>query len=121
MPRTKPKTVRHTRAEATLRNEIVACCRDLVRAGLNRGSSGNVSARLGDALPITPSAVPHDDLEPGMIARMPLASEDGSCVGPLNPSSEWRLHRDLMRARPEFGAVVHTHAPFSTILASFRR
>ena len=121
MSDTKPKPARRSRAEAALRGEIVACCRDLDRAGLNRGSSGNVSARLGDALLITPSAVPYDDLEPGMIARMPLASEDGSWEGPLKPSSEWRFHRDLMRARPEFGAVVHTHAPFSTILAIARR
>lgn len=109
------------KAEATLRAEIVAQCRALDRSGLNRGSSGNVSARLGDDMLITPSAVPYDDLEPGMIARMPLEGEYGTWEGPLKPSSEWRFHLDLLRARPEFGAVVHTHAPFSTILAIARK
>ena len=110
-----------SRAEAGLRAEIVAAARALERSGLNRGSSGNLSVRLGDAMLITPSAVASDALTPEMIARMPLAPEDGRSEGPLKPSSEWRFHRDLLRARPEFGAVVHTHAPFSTILAIARR
>ena len=117
----KPRSTGRGRAEAALRAEIVACCRSLDRSGLNRGSSGNVSARLDDAMLITPSAVGYDDLDPDMIARMPLDGEHGSWEGPLKPSSEWRFHLDLMRARPEFGAIVHTHAPFSTILAIARK
>jgi L-fuculose-phosphate aldolase len=69
---------------------------------------------------ITPSAVAYADLRPEMIARMPLAG-DGDWEGPLKPSSEWRFHRDILRARPDVGAVVHTHAPFATILAIARR
>jgi L-fuculose-phosphate aldolase len=103
-----------------LRAEIVAVARDLDRTGLNRGSSGNVSARDGDAMLVTPSAVPPADLTPEMIARMPFA-DYGTWEGPLKPSTEWRFHLDLMRARPDVGAVVHTHAPFSTILAIARK
>ncbi len=106
---------------ADLRAEIIARCRELDRTGLNRGSSGNVSARDGDALLITPSAVPSDQLEPAMIVRMPLDPDDGRWEGPRKPSTEWRFHRDLMRARPEIGAIVHTHAPFSTVLAIARK
>jgi len=107
--------------EDRLRAEIVARCRELDAAGLNRGSSGNVSARAGDAMLITPSAVPSADLDPGLIARMPLDGEGGAWDGPMKPSSEWRFHRDLLRARPDVGAIVHTHAPFCTILAIARR
>lgn len=106
--------------EAVLRQEIVAKCRELDAAGLNRGSSGNISARLGDDMLITPSAIPARDLEPGLIARMGLGG-DGDWEGPKKPSSEWRFHRDLLRARADVAAVVHTHAPFSTILAIARR
>ena len=41
---------------------------------------------------------------------MPIEGEYGSWDGPLKPSSEWRFHLDIMRARPEVGAVVHTHS-----------
>lgn len=109
-----------SQSESRLRNEIVACCQTLDASGLNRGSSGNVSARTGDIMLITPSAVPPGDLTPELIARISLA-QDGAWEGPAKPSSEWRFHLDLMRARPDVGAIVHTHAPFSTILAIARR
>ncbi len=105
----------------TLREDIVATVRELDRLGLNRGSSGNVSARDGDAMLVTPSAVPPADLTPEMIARMPFDGAYGAWDGPLKPSTEWRFHLDLMRARPDLGAVVHTHAPYSTILAIARK
>jgi L-fuculose-phosphate aldolase len=107
--------------EAALRAQIVACARELDATGLNRGSSGNVSARCGDALLITPSAIPPSRLEPDMLARMPLEDERGTWEGPLPPSSEWRIHRDLLRARADFDAVIHTHSPFATILSIARR
>ncbi|PWR02492.1 class II aldolase [Meridianimarinicoccus roseus] len=103
------------------RSAIVAACRQLERDGLNRGASGNVSVRAGQDMLITPSAVGYDALLPEMIARMPLADPNGAWHGPRKPSSEWRFHRDILRARPDIGAVVHTHAPFSTILAVARR
>lgn len=108
-------------SEAALRTEIVAAARALDAAGLNRGASGNLSARLGHGMLITPSAVPYGELTADMLALMPLAAEDGTWQGPRKPSSEWRFHRDLLRARPELGAVVHTHAPWSTVLAVARR
>lgn len=108
-------------SEAAQRAGIVAQVRALDAAGLNRGASGNLSVRAGEAMLITPSGVPPAALEPVQIARMPLDAEDGTWEGPLKPSSEWRFHRDLLRARPELGAVVHTHAPWSTVLAVARR
>ena len=56
-------------------------------------------------------------MTPEMIVRMPLAGEDGVWEGPLRPSTEWRFHRDIMRARPDVGAVVHTHSTFATVLS----
>lgn len=109
-----------TELEAQLRQDIVARCRELDAAGLNRGASGNVSVRHGDVILITPSAVPARDLDPALIVRMPLDG-GGEWEGPMKPSSEWRFHLDLMRARPDVRAIVHTHAPFSTILAIARQ
>jgi L-fuculose-phosphate aldolase len=99
---------------------IVAAARALDASGLNRGSSGNVSVREGADLLITPTAVPSAELTADLIARMPVAG-DGEWSGALRPSSEWRFHRDIYRARPDAGAVVHTHAPWCTVLAVARR
>jgi L-fuculose-phosphate aldolase len=66
---------------------------------------------------ISPSATPYDSLTPDMIAAMPIDGEYGSWSGPLKPSTEWRFHLDIMRARPEVGGIVHTHATYSTVLA----
>lgn len=107
--------------EQTLREEIVARARDMDASGLNRGSSGNISARCGPVMLVTPSGVPPARLEPAMIAKMPLEGGYGAWDGPLKPSTEWRFHLDLLRARPDLNALVHTHAPFSTILAIARK
>ncbi|MGY6632882.1 MAG: class II aldolase/adducin family protein [Alkalilacustris sp.] len=105
--------------EAAARAALVAGARALDRAGLNRGASGNLSLRHGGGLLITPSAVPPADLRPELVVRMGL--EGPGWEGPLKPSTEWRFHQDLLRARPDLGAVVHTHAPWCTVLAVARR
>jgi L-fuculose-phosphate aldolase len=108
-------------SEAELRRTIVDLCRQMNASGLNQGTSGNVSARSGDVMLITPSATPYDRMTPADIAAMPLDGDDGSWSGPLKPSTEWRFHRDILRARGDVGAVVHTHSTFATILSIARR
>ncbi|RYY15873.1 MAG: class II aldolase [Alphaproteobacteria bacterium] len=107
--------------DATLRRDIVAQARAMNALGINQGTSGNISARHGDTMLITPSATPYDDMQPGDLATMPLHDETGQWFGPLKPSTEWRFHRDILRARPEAGAVIHTHATYCTALAIARR
>lgn len=107
--------------ETAARQAIVDAMRRLEETGLNRGSSGNVSHRLGDAFLVTPSAVPAAELTPDLVVRMDLGRDDGAFEGPRRPSTEWRFHRDILRARPEVNAVVHTHAPYATVLAIARR
>ncbi|MCV2865094.1 class II aldolase/adducin family protein [Albidovulum sediminicola] len=102
------------------REDICAAMVALVDSGLNRGASGNISVRDGEHMLITPSGVPPRDILPNDIARMPLAG-DGEWEGPLAPSVEWRFHRDILNARPEMNAVVHTHAQWCTALAVARK
>lgn len=106
--------------EKSLRRALIAKALDMNRLGLNQGTSGNLSARLDEAMLITPTATPYDRLKPRMIARMDL---DGGEVwkGPLKPSSEWRFHRDIYLARAEAGAVVHAHSTYATALSMLRR
>lgn len=102
------------------RADIVAAMLTLERVGMNRGSSGNVSVRDGDHMLVTPSGVPPSDITPEMVARISL-SGDSTPEGPLAPSVEWRFHREILRTRPEMGAVVHAHAPWCTVLACARK
>lgn len=103
--------------EIELRKAIIAKCRWMNDEGLNQGTSGNISARFKDRMLITPSATPYAEMEPEMIASMPIEGDYGTWAGPLKPSTEWRFHLDIMKARPDAGAIVHTHATYSTILA----
>lgn len=108
-------------SEDALRRAIIEKCRFMNASGLSHGASGNISARSGDRLLITPSATPYDALEPEMIAAMPLDRDDGAWDGPLKPSTEWRFHLDIARSRPDVGAVVHAHPTFCTVLAIARK
>ena len=110
-----------TRDETALRADIVAKARWMNAAGLNQGTSGNISARYKDILLITPSATSYDSMTPETIAAMPLDGEYGSWSGPLNPSTEWRFHFDITKSRPDVGAIVHTHSTYATVLAIARK
>lgn len=108
-------------AERDLRDEIVARCRELNSSGINQGTSGNISARWGDRMLISPSAVPYDEMTPDSIASVALGDESGAFTGPLKPSTEWRFHQRLLRERPEARAVVHAHPTHCTALAIARK
>ena len=90
-------------------------------AGINRGTSGNISARFGDRMIVTPSATPYDRMTPVRLAGCDLGREEPDWNGPLPPSTEWRFHRDILNARPEIGAVVHAHPPYCTAFAMARQ
>jgi L-fuculose-phosphate aldolase len=104
--------------EADLRAALAGTARQTVSHGLNKGSSGNVSIRLRQGFLITPSGLPNDTLEP---AQMVFVDMEGQATGSLRPSSEWRIHRDIYRARPEVAALVHAHSPHAVSLSCLRR
>ena len=108
-------------SEENLREAIVEKARWMNEIGLNQGTSGNISVRAGDRMLITPTAIPYETMRPEMLAAMPIAGEYGAWEGPVTPSTEWRFHLDLLKARPEFGAIVHTHSTFATVLGIARK
>jgi L-fuculose-phosphate aldolase len=110
-----------TREERQLREAIIVKCRWMNASGLNQGTSGNISTRYEDRMLITPSAVPYDVMKPEMIAAMAIEGSYGEWTGPLPPSTEWRFHLDILRARPDVGSVVHTHSTYATVLAIARK
>jgi L-fuculose-phosphate aldolase len=96
------------------RDRIAAAARRLAEAGLVTGSAGNVSARAGELVVVTPTGARLEEIAAAQVAVVGL---DGEQVdGELAPSSELGLHLGIYR-RHEAGAVVHTHARFATALA----
>ena len=103
-----------SRAETEKRQAIIDACRRMNALGINQGTSGNISLRHGKGMLITPTSVPYDLMTPDQMVFMAM---DGSLTEGQRPSSEWRFHLDILRARPEVHAVVHAHPAYCTILA----
>ena len=98
---------------------IIAAARALDALGFMPGKSGNLSCRTARGCLITPAGLPYAETGPADLVEV---AADGSVVsGHRRPSSEWRLHTAIYAARPEAGAVVHTHSPFATALSCARQ
>jgi L-fuculose-phosphate aldolase len=103
--------------EKALRESIIAHSARIVAAGLGGPLGDDISARFDDSVLITPSGASYAGLRPAMIARMPLVGEYGAWKGPMKPTSEWRIHLDIVRARPDIGGIVRFQSPYATALA----
>ena len=80
--------------------------------GLVAGSSGNLSARDGDSILITPAGLPYPELTADDLVALSPAGE--VLAGSREPSSERRVHLAVYAARPDAGALVHTHSVHAT-------
>jgi L-fuculose-phosphate aldolase len=96
-------------------SEVVDTARRTVADGLVVGTSGNVSARAGDLVVVTPTGVPYDRLRPQDAVAVDL--EGRQVLGELRPTSELPTHLAVYR---ETGAraIVHTHAPHATAVST---
>lgn len=101
-----------------LREQLLAVTRKLSDLGLNKGTAGNASVRDDQGFLVTPSGMPVEAMTPHDMVQMDF---DGNAHGTRPPSSEWRFHRDILVARPEVGAVIHTHSMFAVTLSCLRR
>jgi L-fuculose-phosphate aldolase len=94
---------------------VVATARRTVAEGLVVGTSGNVSARVGDTVLVTPTGVPYDRLTPQDAVGVDLTGRQ--VLGALRPTSELPMHLAVYRNTPA-QAVVHTHAVHATAVAT---
>lgn len=104
---------------SSLRARVIAAALDLAATGLSPQMSGNVSARNGNAILITPSGIPYTELSPEDISEIAMDGE--VLAGPHAPSSEWQMHAAIYEAFPEAGGIVHAHSGFATVLAVMKR
>jgi L-fuculose-phosphate aldolase len=102
-----------------LRDELVSTARRMSELGLTPGMSGNVSVRSPAGILVTPSGMPYSELRPDDCVEV---KADGAIrPGQRTPSTEWRLHRDILGARQDVEAIVHTHSLYCTTISMLRR
>lgn len=103
--------------DRSLRQKMVDTCHAMEAKGINQGTAGNLSLRHGDGFLITPSSLAYDTMQPEDIVEM---GWDGTFVG-RRPSSEWRFHRDILRARSDINVVLHCHSIYAASIACHHR
>jgi L-fuculose-phosphate aldolase len=94
-----------------VREELVGTLRRMAEGGLVRGTEGNASARAGKLVVVSPTGLPYDTLRPEDVC---LVTARGDLVDGPEPSVELPMHLAVLAARPDVGAVVHTHSPRAT-------
>lgn len=96
------------------RKKVSTIARKSYEEGLVAGTSGNVSVfdRENERIYITPSNLSYKDMTDEDIVVLKLNGE--ILEGKYKPSSEWRLHAEIYKAKEEVNSVIHTHSPYAT-------
>ena len=99
-----------------LRAELVEALRRVAAAGLVLGTAGNASARdsTSGLVAVSPARLAYETLTAADVA---VVDRTGRLIEGAPPSVELPLHLGVLAARPDVGAVVHTHSPYATALA----
>jgi len=96
------------------REAVAEASRHLARTGLVIGTAGNISARNGDLVAVTPTGADLGTVTAEMVTVIQL---DGTVVdGDLAPTSEVPLHTGIYAGTNAL-AVTHAHAMASTALS----
>ncbi len=104
----------------TIKADLLAAAKNLLRTGLVEGTSGNLSARLPDGnVVMTPSSLAYDVMT---VEDLLVVDLEGNVLeGTRPPTSEKALHLACMRAHDDIGAVIHSHAMYATMFAITRQ
>ena len=106
-------------SELQLRVDLIETAKRLLREGLVEGTAGNLSARTPDGLVLlTPTALAYETMTPDDLVLCDLSGDVRA--GARKPTSEKALHLAVLRAYPELGAVIHSHAKFASMFAVAR-
>ncbi len=100
------------------RKQVVQHCRLLIPRGLTKGTGGNISVYEPQSglMAISPSGMDYDEMEAKDVVVMEL--DGGIREGHFSPSSEWMMHAECYKVRPDCTSVVHTHSTYCAVLAS---
>ena len=104
-----------------LKEDIVRWAKELTLRNLTVGTGGNVSCleQSTGYMLITPSGMEYLALQTEDLVVMDL---NGRVVeGRWKPSSEWRMHAEVYKQRPEIQAVVHAHSTYATAVSCLQQ
>ncbi len=106
---------------AAVRAEVVRTGLAMLERGLVAGTWGNVSIRVPgqELVAVTPSGRDYRSLRAEDVAVVDMRGKQ--VAGELTPSTETPLHLVIYAARPDIGAIVHTHSTFASACAAARR
>ncbi len=96
------------------REAVASASRHLAEEGLVIGTAGNISARKGDLIAVTPTGADLATVTAEMVSVIDL--EGGFVDGELAPTSEVPLHTGIYAATNAL-AITHAHAMASTALS----
>jgi len=100
-----------------LRMQVAWACRILARQGHTDFTLGHVSARgLNDVVYIKPNGLGLNEIRPDDVLTIDLDRRKLSGQGEVH--LEAALHTEVYKARPEVGAVIHTHPPYAVALSA---
>ena len=94
-----------------IRQELCKYANKTVTNKLVVGPGGNISARLGEKMYLSPSGFALDEVLPEQWVEVDIETGTITDIG-LRPSSEVLMHLYAYRANPNIGAIVHTHPPY---------
>jgi L-fuculose-phosphate aldolase len=97
-------------------DDVLAAAKQMLADGLVEGTAGNISGRISDEhVCVTPSSVDYREMT---LDDLVVVDLDGNVVeGHRGPTTEKDLHLSVLRAYPELGSVIHTHAVYATMFA----
>ncbi|MCD6407909.1 class II aldolase/adducin family protein [bacterium] len=102
--------------EKEIREKLSYYGKKLVEKNLVAGPGGNISAREGDYVFLSPSGFFLDEIGEKEWVKVNLKT--GKIYGDLRPTCEISMHLGIYLERKEIKAVFHTHPPFTVGLIS---
>jgi L-fuculose-phosphate aldolase len=99
-----------------IKGSVLDAAQHMLRTGLVEGTAGNLSARLPDGnVVMTPSSLDYEHMQ---LDDLVTLDPDGTVLsGDRPPTTEKALHLACLRAHPDIGAVIHSHALHASMFA----
>ena len=97
--------------------ELIRIGSDIVGRQLTKASAGNLSFRDPEnpqAMIVTAAGTWLSRLDEKSFVKITLDGE--KLAGEMNPSTEWKMHANIYKKRPDANFVVHAHPKHSVLL-----